>query len=43
MPLDSMVEELIGFKGGKVRDKTRLVTYRCEYNSAIQVYDYKRK
>lgn len=43
MPLDSTVEELIGFKGGNLRDKTRLVTYRCAYNSAIQVYDYKRK
>lgn len=43
MPLDDMVEELIGFKGINKRDKTRLVTYRVAYNSAIQVYDYKRK
>jgi major vault protein len=43
MPLDDMVEELIGFKGANKRDKTRLVTYKCAYNSAVQVYDYKRK
>lgn len=42
MPLDETVEELLGFKGNK-RDKTRLATYRCPYNSAVQVYDYKRK
>jgi len=43
MPLDEMVEELVGFKGGLRRDKTRLVTFKCPYNSAVQVYDYKRK
>jgi major vault protein len=43
MPLDDLVEELIGFKGDKRRDKTRLVTYKCAYNMAVQVYDYKRK
>jgi hypothetical protein len=42
MPLDEMVEELLGFKGVK-RDKTRLVTFKCPFNSAVQVYDYKRK
>eukprot|EP01103_Thecamoeba_quadrilineata_P012021 TRINITY_DN2_c0_g1_i1.p1 TRINITY_DN2_c0_g1~~TRINITY_DN2_c0_g1_i1.p1 ORF type:complete len:853 (+),score=229.43 TRINITY_DN2_c0_g1_i1:27-2585(+) len=26
-----------------VRDKTRVVTYRCPHNSAVQVYDYKEK
>ena len=42
MPLDEIVEELLGFKGMK-RDKTRQVTFKCPYNSAVQVYDYKRK
>lgn len=43
MPLDDLVEELIGFKAPLKRDKTRLVTYKCAYNSAVQVYDYKSK
>jgi len=42
MPLDETVEELLGFKGVK-RDKTRLVTYKCPFNSAVQVYDYTKK
>lgn len=42
MPLDDTVEELLGFKGAK-RDKTRLVTFKCPFNAAVQVYDYKRK
>lgn len=42
MPLDEMVEQLLGYKAAK-RDATRMVTYKCPYNSAIQVYDYKRK
>jgi len=25
------------------RDKSRVVTYRCPHNSAVQVYDYKKK
>jgi len=25
------------------RDKTRVVTYRCPFNSAVQVYDYRQK
>jgi major vault protein len=29
----------VGYK----RDKTRVVTYRCPFNSAVQVYDYKQK
>jgi major vault protein len=43
MPLDTMVETLIGFKDGAKRDKTRLVTFKCPFNAAVQVYDYKRK
>jgi len=48
MPLDEMVEELLGggvkpAPGTPKRDRTRLVTFRCPYNSAVQVYDYKRK
>jgi major vault protein len=42
MPLDETVEELLGYKGIK-RDKTRVVTFKCPFNSAVQVYDYKRK
>lgn len=42
MPLDSVIEELLGFKEGQ-RDKTRLVTYKCPFNAAVQVYDYKNK
>lgn len=35
MPLDDMVEKLVGFDNTNKRDKTRLVTYRCPYNSAV--------
>lgn len=42
MPLDIMVEQLLGYVDGQ-RDKTRLVTYRCPFNAAVQVYDYKNK
>lgn len=42
MPLDTMVEQLLGYVDGQ-RDKTRLVTYRCPFNAAVQVYDYKNK
>ena len=42
MTLDSTVEELLGFKNVR-RDATRLVTYKCPYNSAVQVNDYKKK
>jgi major vault protein len=43
-----MVEELLGggvkpAPGTPKRDRTRLVTFRCPYNTAVQVYDYKRK
>ncbi|EDO49176.1 predicted protein [Nematostella vectensis] len=34
------VSELGGAKG---RDKTRVVVYRCPGNTAVQVYDYRRK
>ena len=33
MPLDEMVEQLLGIK--KPRDKNRLVTFKCPYNSAV--------
>jgi len=42
MPIDETVEELLGFKGLR-RDKTRLITFKCPFNSAVQVYDYKLK
>lgn len=42
MPLDDTVEQLLGYKDSR-RDKTRLITFKCPYNSAVQVYDYKRK
>lgn len=34
MPLEETVEELLGYKGIR-RDKTRLVTYTCPFNSAV--------
>jgi hypothetical protein len=34
MPIDEIVEELLGFKG-KRRDKTRLISYNCPFNSAV--------
>lgn len=42
MPIDTVIEELLGYAEGQ-RDKTKLVTYRCPFNSAVQVYDYKNK
>lgn len=42
MPIDTVIEELLGYQEGQ-RDKTKLVTYRCPFNSAVQVYDYKNK
>jgi len=27
----------------EVRDKTKVITYRVAYNSAVQIYDYKEK
>lgn len=42
MPLDESVEELLGYK--KVgRDKTRQIIFKCPFNSAVQVYDSKKK
>jgi len=34
MDLDVQVEELLGFKGIK-RDKTRMVAFKCPFNSAV--------
>jgi major vault protein len=34
MQLDDIVEELLGFKGLR-RDRTRLVTFKCPFNSAV--------
>ncbi|XP_070541280.1 major vault protein-like isoform X2 [Ptychodera flava] len=31
------------YVGNKPRDKTRVVTYRCPGNTAVQVYNYKKK
>lgn len=42
MPIDPVIEELLGYRDGQ-RDKTKLVTYKCPFNSAVQVYDYKNK
>jgi len=48
--LSSTVEELLNKVGREnpsknqaKRDKTRVVTYRAPHNSAVQVYDYKKK
>ena len=32
-----------GEKGEKVRDKTRVITFRVPHNAAVQIYDYKEK
>lgn len=42
MPLDTVVERLLVPADTK-RDATKLVTYKCPFNSAVQVYDYKNK
>lgn len=42
MELPETVEKLIA-DVAQSRDKTRVVTYRCPYNSVVQVYDYKQK
>jgi major vault protein len=49
--LSDVVENLLSKTGGSedkkqvstVRDKTRVVTYRAAFGSAVQVYDYKHK
>ena len=47
MDLSEDVEKLINAQAvGKAklkRDKTKVVSYRCPYNTAVQVYDYKQK
>jgi len=45
MELSEGVERLLAPEREKKgpRDKTKVVTYRCPYNSAVQIYDYKRK
>ena len=32
-----------GGGGGKLRDRTRVVTFRVPHNAAVQIYDYKEK
>lgn len=41
--LPKAVEDLLPKKSDGTIDKTRVVTYRCPFNSAIQIYDYKKK
>jgi len=33
----------VGDAGSKIRDKTKVVTFRVPHNAAVQVYDYKEK
>ena len=40
MDLNERVESLLGYER---TDKTRVVTYKCPFNTAVQVYDYKQK
>jgi major vault protein len=37
------VEDLLPKNSDGTLDKTRVITYRCPFNSAIQIYDYKKK
>jgi major vault protein len=37
------VEELLPKNSHGILDKTRVISYRCPFNSAIQIYDYKKK
>lgn len=41
MTLDPVVEGLLGF--GNSRDKSRLIVFKCPFNAAVQVYDYKSR
>jgi major vault protein len=41
--LPKAVEDLLPKRADGTIDKTRVVTYRCPFNSAIQIYDYKKK
>jgi major vault protein len=42
MDVDTTIEALLGYEEGR-RDKTKLATYQCPFNAAVQVYDYKNK
>lgn len=42
MIIDPVIETLLGYSEGQ-RDPTRLLTYNCPFNAAVQVYDYKNK
>lgn len=37
------VEELLPKNADGTLDRTRVISYRCPFNSAIQIYDYKKK
>lgn len=37
------VEDLLPKNSEGTLDRTRVITYRCPFNSAIQIYDYKKK
>ena len=41
--LPKAVEDLLPKGSDGTIDKTRVITYRCPFNSAIQIYDYKKK
>lgn len=41
--LPKAVEDLLPKNSDGCIDKTKVVTYRCPFNSAIQIYDYKKK
>ena len=37
------VEDLLPKRSDGTLDRTRVISYRCPFNSAIQIYDYKKK
>jgi len=40
---DTIEEILLNNNPGKIRDKTRVVSFRASHNTAVQIYDYKEK
>lgn len=45
MPLNQNAEELLknAIPKGSTIDKTKLITFKCPFNGACQIYDYKQK
>jgi major vault protein len=43
MELSGLVENILLKEGNPPREKHKLVTYKCPFNTAVQVYNYKKK